>query len=71
MQADLTHDVGVGDVTVSISRDVMQVYGSEGVRSGDMGLHRVGLGAANALAQESQFICIRCVPRVFVHWVVT
>jgi hypothetical protein len=36
--ADLAHDACVGDVTVSINRDVMQVYGSEGVGTGYPGL---------------------------------
>ena len=64
--ADLAHDACVGDVTVSINRDVMQVYGSEGVGTGHPGLQWVGHGAANALAQATEFIGIRFVPCFFV-----
>ena len=69
MRADFAHDAGVSDVTMSFGWNVVPVYGSEGVRTGYSGQLWVSFGAADALAQASKFICVRCVPRGFVIWV--
>lgn len=69
MRSDFADDACVSDIAVSVGRNVIEVDGTEGVRSGDTGLCWVGSGLSNALAKASEIVRIGRVPCRFVRGV--
>ena len=64
--ADPSYNTGVGDVTLVVLGDGMEVNGSEGICACDGLLGRVSGVQANALAEVSQFVGVGCVPHCLV-----
>ncbi len=71
MWSNLADDTCVRDIPVAISRYIVILDGAKGVGPLNTLLLQILVVSANALAEPSKFICVRCIPELFVGWVLS